>query len=92
MIWLWIAKGFIQKTERKSLEDVSGDYILDLITKRLVAVAKRRSNSGVKVCCVCSAQAKEENFLQLTMYNDLFGSSSDAKEENILLKVIPKSE
>lgn len=72
LVRLWIAEGFVHKTELKSLEDIAEDYLVDLISRSLVIVAKRRSKGGVKTCRVhdvlhdfCVEKAKEENFLQL---------------------------
>ncbi|CDP16976.1 unnamed protein product [Coffea canephora] len=69
---LWIAEGFVQKTEVKSLEDIAEDYIMDLIGRSLVMVDKQKSIGGVKTCRIhdllhefCLRKAKEENFLQL---------------------------
>ncbi|CAI9091166.1 OLC1v1026120C1 [Oldenlandia corymbosa var. corymbosa] len=68
--WLWIAEGFVRKSESKSLEDLAEEYLMDLIGASLVIVAKRRSNGKVKTCRVhhvvrdlCLLRAKEDNFL-----------------------------
>ncbi|KAL2532859.1 Disease resistance protein RPP8 [Abeliophyllum distichum] len=72
LIALWISEGFIEKRERKSLEDVAEEYLMDLIGRSLVLVAKRRSNGQVKACNMhdllrdmCLKMAKEENFLKV---------------------------
>ncbi|KAL2531292.1 putative disease resistance protein [Abeliophyllum distichum] len=72
LLSLWIAEGFIQKKEQKSLEDVAEEYLMDLINRSLVQVTKRRSNNGIKACNVhdlirdmCLRIAKEENFLKV---------------------------
>ncbi|KAA8535370.1 hypothetical protein F0562_030373 [Nyssa sinensis] len=41
LIWLWIAEGFIRQTGQKSKEDVAEEYLVDLIDRSLVLVAKR---------------------------------------------------
>ncbi|KAL3518687.1 hypothetical protein ACH5RR_021276 [Cinchona calisaya] len=77
---LWIAEGFVQENELKSIEDTAEDYIMALISRSLVMVAKQRSIGGVKTCYIhdllhefCVAKAKEENFLQLVhRYDELF--------------------
>ncbi|KAI3451616.1 hypothetical protein Pfo_008281 [Paulownia fortunei] len=68
---LWIAEGFIHKEERKSSESVAEEYLMELIDKSLVIVAKRRSDGGVKDCVIhdllrelCLKIAEEENFLK----------------------------
>ncbi|KAL2532576.1 putative disease resistance protein [Abeliophyllum distichum] len=72
LLSLWIAEGFIQKKEYKSLEEVAEEYLMDLINRSLVQVSKRRSDSGVKACTIhdlihdmCLRIAKEENFLKV---------------------------
>ncbi|KAK4426769.1 putative late blight resistance proteinR1B-23 [Sesamum alatum] len=72
LISLWAAEGFIQEEEGKSLRNVGEEYLMDLINRSLVIVAKRRSGGGVKACTIhdllrelCLRKAKEENFLNL---------------------------
>ncbi|KAL3499075.1 hypothetical protein ACH5RR_041807 [Cinchona calisaya] len=80
LVWLWIAEGFVPKTELKTLEEVAEDYMMDLIKRSLVMVEKRGSIGGVKFCKIhdvihefCVAKAREENFLQLLRGgNELF--------------------
>ncbi|KAG8379580.1 hypothetical protein BUALT_Bualt07G0103700 [Buddleja alternifolia] len=73
---LWVAEGFICKHERKSLEIVAEEYLMELIGKSLVIVTGRRSDGGVKNCVMhdllrdlCLRRAKEENFLKLVDSN-----------------------
>ncbi|KAL3509001.1 hypothetical protein ACH5RR_028402 [Cinchona calisaya] len=70
LMWLWIAEGFVQNTKSKRLEDLAEEYLMDLIGRNLVMVAKQRSIGGVRSCRIhdllhefCKAKAKEENFL-----------------------------
>ncbi|KAL3499064.1 hypothetical protein ACH5RR_041796 [Cinchona calisaya] len=72
LVWLWIAEGFVQKTELKTLEEVAENYMMGLINRSLVMVEKRRSIGGVKICKIHDvihefsvAKAREENFLEL---------------------------
>ena len=72
LIWLWIAKGFVQRNTQKSLENAAEDYLINLIGRSLVIVVKQRSKGGIKACRVhdlvhqfCLGKAKEENILQL---------------------------
>lgn len=69
---LWISEGLIEKRENKSLEDVAHNYLMDLIGRSLVLVAKRSSNGQVKACNMhdllremCLRIAEEENFLKV---------------------------
>ncbi|KAA8529811.1 hypothetical protein F0562_034332 [Nyssa sinensis] len=87
LIYLWVAEGFIQKNEQKSMEELAEDYLMDLIDRSLVLVSKRRSDGGIKTCHIhdllrdlCLRKAEEENFLQeISGYERAsFSSSSSA--------------
>ncbi|KAI5678544.1 hypothetical protein M9H77_09494 [Catharanthus roseus] len=74
---LWIAEGFVQKNEFKSLEDVAEDYLTDLIGRSLVIFSQRRSKGGAKACRVhdvlqrfCQSKAKEDKFLTIVTRSD----------------------
>ncbi|XP_027063926.2 putative late blight resistance protein homolog R1A-3 [Coffea arabica] len=79
LISLWVAEGFVQKTQLKRSEDVANDYLMELIGRSLVIVSKPRSIDGVKACRIhdllyefCVTKAKEEKLLQLVRrYDDL---------------------
>ncbi|XP_027062228.1 putative late blight resistance protein homolog R1A-3 [Coffea arabica] len=81
LISLWVAEGFVQKTQLKRSEDVANDYLMELISRSLVIVSKPRSIDGVKACrCrihdllyeFCVTKAKEEKLLQrVRRYDDL---------------------
>ncbi|KAL3509019.1 hypothetical protein ACH5RR_028420 [Cinchona calisaya] len=76
---LWIAEGFVENTGSKRLEDLAEEYMMNLIGRNLVMVAKQRSIGGVEACRIhdllhefCKAKSKEENFLQvLREYDEL---------------------
>ncbi|KAL8499436.1 hypothetical protein ACS0TY_022414 [Phlomoides rotata] len=69
---LWVAEGFIRKEKDKSAENIAGEYLMELINKNLVMIAKRRINGrGAKSCVVhdllrdlCLKKSKEESFLK----------------------------
>ncbi|XP_059638545.1 putative disease resistance RPP13-like protein 3 [Cornus florida] len=70
LISLGVAEGFIRQNEQKSLEEVAGDYLMDLIDRSLTIVSKKRSDGGIKACRVhdllrelCLRKAREDNFL-----------------------------
>lgn len=70
LIWLWIAEGFVHKTEGKSLEDVAEGYLMDLIGRSLVLVSTRRYDGEIKACGIhdllreyCIKKAREDYFL-----------------------------
>ncbi|KAK4410289.1 putative disease resistance RPP13-like protein 3 [Sesamum angolense] len=77
LISLWIAEGFIKEEEEKILETTAEEYLLDLIDRSLVIIAKRKSSNGVKACSIhdllrelCMRKAQEENFRQLAKVKD----------------------
>ncbi|KAL2486333.1 putative disease resistance protein [Abeliophyllum distichum] len=55
-ISLWVSKGFVKKEEQKTLEDVALGYLMKLIDRNLVLVAKRRFDGGVKTCILPSME------------------------------------
>ncbi|KAL3497903.1 hypothetical protein ACH5RR_040635 [Cinchona calisaya] len=81
LTWLWIAEGFVCQTQSKSLEDKAKDYLMHLVSRSLVMVAKQSSTGGVKTCRIhdllhefCVEKAKEERFFQLLKgYDELSG-------------------
>ncbi|KAA8529829.1 hypothetical protein F0562_034367 [Nyssa sinensis] len=85
LTWLWIAEGFIQKIGEKDLEDVAEEYLMELIDRSLVLVAKTRASGGIRACRVhdllrdlCLRKAQEEIFLQQIYKHEEFCSSSSS--------------
>ncbi|XP_057488158.1 putative late blight resistance protein homolog R1B-16 isoform X1 [Actinidia eriantha] len=71
LICLWVAEGFIRETGGKSLEDVAEEYLMELISRSLILVSRRRYDGGVKACGIhdllrdfCIKQAEKECSLQ----------------------------
>ncbi|KAL2531445.1 Disease resistance protein RPP13 [Abeliophyllum distichum] len=84
LISLWVAQGFVKKEEQKSLEDVALGYLMKLIDRSLVLVAKRRFDGGAKTCKIhdllremCSRIAEENKFLKVVK---LFDDDDDLLE------------
>ncbi|KAK4371843.1 hypothetical protein RND71_007227 [Anisodus tanguticus] len=50
IILSWIAEGYIKKVENKSLEDVARSYLMDLVDRNLVIIAKKRNPLGYFTC------------------------------------------
>lgn len=72
LISLWIAEGFIQKQEQKSLNEVAEDYLMEIMNRGLLLVSRRRPDGRIKSCNIheflremCLRKAKEDNFLNL---------------------------
>ncbi|KAL8224282.1 hypothetical protein R6Q57_019757 [Mikania cordata] len=70
LIWLWIAQGFIHETGSRMLEDVAGDFLVDLIRRSLLMTPRIKADGQVKTCRIhdllhdfCLRKAKEENCL-----------------------------
>ncbi|XP_058193911.1 putative late blight resistance protein homolog R1A-10 [Rhododendron vialii] len=92
LIWLWIAEGFIQQSDaRKSLEAVAEDYLIGLIDRSLVMVArKRKSHGGIKACRIhdllrelCLKKAKEDNFFVKICEAESFSPSTTNKHRRL---------
>ncbi|XP_057767426.1 probable disease resistance protein RF45 isoform X2 [Salvia miltiorrhiza] len=49
---LWIAEGFIQQKEGKSVEEVAEDNLDDLVSRNLVMVGRTKANGDIKTCRV----------------------------------------
>ncbi|KAL2531736.1 putative disease resistance protein RDL6 [Abeliophyllum distichum] len=50
LVRLWISEGFIKLVKFKTLEDVAGEYLLDLIERSLVMISEKRSVGEIKAC------------------------------------------
>ncbi|XP_030474452.2 disease resistance protein RPM1-like [Syzygium oleosum] len=77
LIRLWIAEGFVEKKEGKTLEEAAKDYFVELLNRSLIEVAARRSDGTVKYCCI-------HDFLReiVTLKSTNQGFAEIAKEEN----------
>ncbi|KAL2516452.1 putative late blight resistance protein-like protein R1A-6 [Forsythia ovata] len=67
----WVGEGFIKKEKGKSSEDVAYEYLVGLIDRSLIQVAKRTSLGRVKTCNVhdllndmCLRIGEQQNFLK----------------------------
>ncbi|KAL2532942.1 Disease resistance RPP8-like protein 3 [Abeliophyllum distichum] len=86
LIMLWFVEGFTM-----SNEDVANEYLLDLINWRMVQVAKRTSEGGIKACSVqgamhdmCLRVAEKDNFMkvmkdQLSIYEEHYRLSIQSR-------------
>ncbi|CAH1433466.1 unnamed protein product [Lactuca virosa] len=69
LLWLWMAEGFIQEDRSRSLETIANGYLVDLVDRNLLIVAKWNLIGDV-LCCkvhdlvrqVCVEKGKEERF------------------------------
>ncbi|CDP11160.1 unnamed protein product [Coffea canephora] len=77
LIRFWLAEGFIHDSELKSLEAIAEGYLMELISRSLVEISKKKSNGEVKTCRLhdllrdfCQLKAKEENFFKVITRSD----------------------
>ncbi|KAG8379231.1 hypothetical protein BUALT_Bualt07G0067000 [Buddleja alternifolia] len=84
LIRLWIAEGFLEQHESKSLEELAEEYLKDLIARNLIMVRKQNSTGKIKTCNIhdllrnlCILKAHKENFLYVVK-----GNNDDALQEN----------
>ncbi|KAL3738632.1 hypothetical protein ACJRO7_020070 [Eucalyptus globulus] len=77
LIRLWIAEGFVEKKEGKTLEEVAKDYFVEMLNRSLIEVASKRSDGRVKTCRI-------HDFLLdiITSRSTDQGFAEIAKEEN----------
>ncbi|XP_058195746.1 putative late blight resistance protein homolog R1A-3 isoform X2 [Rhododendron vialii] len=94
LIWLWIAEGFIQQSDGgKSLEAIAEDYLIDLINRSLVMVARTsKSHGGIKACRIhdllrelCWKKAEEDNFLVQNYRVEYFSHSATNKDRRLFV-------
>ncbi|KAL2533024.1 putative disease resistance protein [Abeliophyllum distichum] len=99
LISLWVAEGFVQKVEQKNSNAVSYGYLIDLISRGLVQVGKRRSNGGVKTCYVhdllhemCLTIAEKHNFMKVIQENLTLTAFNLNSNEMKMIGKLPKLE
>ncbi|XP_058193910.1 putative late blight resistance protein homolog R1B-17 isoform X2 [Rhododendron vialii] len=94
LIWLWIAEGFIQQSDGgKSLEAIAEDYLIDLIDRSLVMVARKsESHGGIKACHIhdllrelCLKKAEEDNFFVKIYEGDSFSPPTTNKHGRLFI-------
>ncbi|XP_015892650.3 putative disease resistance RPP13-like protein 3 [Ziziphus jujuba] len=69
---LWMAEGFIQPIGNREVDDIAEDYLEELIDRSLIQVASKRSDGGVKSCCIhdllrdlCIKESVKEKFFEI---------------------------
>ncbi|WJX56240.1 hypothetical protein P8452_41915 [Trifolium repens] len=79
LIRLWIAEGFIEAKDGKTMEDVAEDYLKELLNRNLLQVADRTSDGRVKTLRIHDLlreiiilKSKDQNFATIV------------KEENVV--------
>ncbi|XP_058193917.1 putative late blight resistance protein homolog R1B-17 isoform X2 [Rhododendron vialii] len=94
LIWLWIAEGFIQQSDGgKSLEAIAEDYLIGLIDRSLVTVARNsKSDGGIKACHIhdllrelCLKKVEEDNFFVKIYEGDYFSPSTTNKHRRLFI-------
>ncbi|KAI5670281.1 hypothetical protein M9H77_10645 [Catharanthus roseus] len=84
---LWVSEGFIPNRRGvKRPEDVAMDFLMDLIDRSLVTIAKMTYGVRIKECRIhdllfdfCLAKAKEDNFLW-TQTDSWYNSNMECQE------------
>ncbi|XP_058201419.1 putative late blight resistance protein homolog R1A-10 isoform X2 [Rhododendron vialii] len=94
LIWLWIGEGFIQQSEvGESLEDIAKDYLIGLIDRSLIMVARKsKSRRGIKTCRIHDLlrelglkKAEEDNFIVKIYEDDPLSPSSTNKQRRLFI-------
>ncbi|KAK4410785.1 putative late blight resistance proteinR1A-10 [Sesamum angolense] len=69
---LWVAEGFLELNEPRSLEELAEENLEDLVKRNLVLNIKRRSNGKIRFCGLhdllrdlCIRKAQEKEFLHV---------------------------
>ncbi|XP_058114374.1 disease resistance protein RPP13-like [Magnolia sinica] len=72
LIHLWVAEGFLQERGHETLAEVGEDFLIELIQRSMIQVAKRNSSSGIKSCRIHDllrdlsiTKAMENKFLEV---------------------------
>ncbi|XP_058114519.1 putative disease resistance protein At1g50180 isoform X2 [Magnolia sinica] len=72
LIRLWAAEGFLKEREGLTLEEVGEDYLMQLVQRSMVQVARRSSSGRIKSCRIHDllrdlsiSEAKESKFLEV---------------------------
>lgn len=72
LVRLWVAEGFAEESEHKTLEEVAEDYLTELIHRCLLLVFKRNDSGCVYevqmhdiVRVLARSKAREENFCRV---------------------------
>ncbi|XP_058201420.1 putative late blight resistance protein homolog R1B-16 [Rhododendron vialii] len=94
LIWLWIAEGFIKPSEGgESLEDIAKDYLIGLIDRSLIMVARKsKFRQGIKACRIHDLlrelglkKAEEDNFIVKIYEDDPLSPSSTNKQRRLFI-------
>ncbi|KAK4787384.1 hypothetical protein SAY86_011217 [Trapa natans] len=69
LIRLWVAEGFVEAKEGRTLEEAANDYLNELLNRSLLQVVKRATDGRVKLCRIhhllqqiAIGKAKDQNF------------------------------
>ncbi|KAJ3692485.1 hypothetical protein LUZ60_012835 [Juncus effusus] len=69
LVRLWVGEGFIEKREKRTLEELAEDYIGELVSRCLLQVTERNLTGRVKECsmhdiirALALSKSKEERF------------------------------
>ncbi|XP_028759486.1 disease resistance protein RPM1-like [Neltuma alba] len=78
LIRLWIAEGFVNGEEGRTLEEVAESYLKELLNRSLIQVVEKGSDGRMKTCRVhdflrdiINLKSKDQNFATLAMDQDI---------------------
>ncbi|KAL0460471.1 UNVERIFIED_CONTAM: putative disease resistance RPP8-like protein 2 [Sesamum latifolium] len=72
LITLWVAEGFIKPTRGKTLEEIAGKYLKDLIDMNLIFIHKQKASGDIRSIAIhdllrdlCLRESDRENFIRV---------------------------
>ncbi|KAL3738635.1 hypothetical protein ACJRO7_020073 [Eucalyptus globulus] len=73
LIRLWVAEGFVERKEGKTLEEVAEDYFSELLSRSLIQVAETTTDGRVKLCRIhdfqreiITSKSRDQTFATIT--------------------------
>lgn len=78
LIRLWIAEGFVNAEEGRTLEEVAESYLKELLNRSLIQVVEKGTDGRMKTCRVhdflrdiINLKSKDQNFATITREQDM---------------------
>uniref|UniRef100_A0A7N0T7Q0 Uncharacterized protein n=1 Tax=Kalanchoe fedtschenkoi TaxID=63787 RepID=A0A7N0T7Q0_KALFE len=71
---LWVAEGFVKGRSTESEEDVAREYLIELASRNLIMISKRKSDGSIQSCRIhdllrdlCTKEAEKCNLYEVTV-------------------------